>query len=126
VKRSAFILMELVVSLVLLEMLLAGVSNAVAITGEFNRCQLVRQQCLSAAQAQLDSLAATGKAMDESVFVSVWPKLTSSVEQSDGEGDWAGLRKVSVTVTGVVSGGAQSREIRVTLCRYLPAGRGPS
>lgn len=121
-KRSAFILMELVVSLVLLEMLLAGMSNAVAITGEYNRCQLVRQQCLSAAQAQLDSLAATGNAMDESVFVSIWPKLASSIEQSDGEGDWAGLRKVSVTV----SGSAQSREIRVTLCRYLPAGRGPS
>jgi hypothetical protein len=84
--------------------------------GKFNRYQLVRQQCTSVAQAQLDSIAATGKPIPDEDFKRLWPKLNVSVEESAGAGQWKGMRFVEVTASGI---GLREKEVKVRLSRYF-------
>jgi type II secretory pathway pseudopilin PulG len=56
---------ELMVSLVVLGMLLIAFTISLDGFRRLNHYQLVKQHCISAAQATLDSIAATGAAIDE-------------------------------------------------------------
>ena len=109
-------LAELIVALTILGMILIGFAVSLDGFARFNHYQLVRQRCIAAAQAQLDSIAATGRPISEEAFGKLWPKLNSSVpEEEDGQGQWEGCKLVRVTV----SGPSTNHKARVTLSRYV-------
>lgn len=81
----------------------------------FNHYQLVRQRCISGAQAQLDSIAVTGLPIDEKDLDRLWPTITVSIEKSEGSGQWQGLQLVKAKAQGK-SGG---RTVTVALSRYV-------
>jgi type II secretory pathway pseudopilin PulG len=110
-----FLMTELIVSLTVLGMIL--VAFAVSLDGfrRFNHYQLVRQRCVAAGQATLDSIAATGNALAEDEVAKLWPGIDILVEQTNGAGQWEGMRFVAVRA----SGRAYHRDLRVRLVRYF-------
>jgi hypothetical protein len=76
---------------------------------------LVRQRCIAAAQAQLDSLTVTGRPIREADFSRLWPGLVVSIEKLEGTGQWEGMQLVKVTTTGK----GFRKEVQVRVSRYL-------
>ena len=117
--------MEAAVALTLVVMLmlaLTGVQNSAA---RANHQQMVARRCVAAAQATLDSIAATGRGLSEDDLKRLWPKIRVRVSRSPGRGDWAGL----TLVTAVAAGQSYRRQVEVDLRRYILApgagGEGP-
>ncbi len=119
-KHGGFLFTEIVVAMAILGMLLVGLALSLHGFAEFNRYQLVRQQCTAAAQAELDSITATGKPISDEDFKRLWPKLSVSIKKSAGAGQWQGMRLVEVTANGM----SFSKEVKVQLSRYV-LGNGP-
>lgn len=114
-KHGGYLLTETAVALGLLGILLSGLGLSLHGFAKFNRYQLTRQQCIAAAQAQLDSIAATGKPVPDEDMGRLWPKLNVTIEESAGAGQWEGLKLVEVTAAGKSFG----NEVKVQLCRYM-------
>jgi len=114
-RSGGFLLAEITVGLTVLAMLLAGVAFSMNGMAKFNRYQLVRQQCIAAAQAQLDSLTATGKPIPDEDVRRIWPQISVSIEKSDGDDQWQGLELVNVTA----SGNSFHKEVKIELSRYI-------
>jgi type II secretory pathway pseudopilin PulG len=122
--RRGFLMTEIVVALAVLGMLLAGLGVSLAGFAGFNRYQLTRQRCIAAAQAQIESIAATGRPIADQDFTRLWPGLTISVQETPGEGQWQGLALVEVTA----SGKSHRKNVEIQLTRYMrrdtPPGEG--
>lgn len=116
IKCGGFLVVELTFAFTLLGIILVALALSLYGFGKFNRYQLVRQQCTSAAQAELDSIAATGKAIPDEDFERLWPKLSISIEESAGTGQWRGMRFVEVTASGI---SLREKEVKVRLSRYI-------
>ena len=114
-KYSGFLLMELTVSLTIVGILLVGLALSLDGFRRFNRYQLVRQRCTAAAQAQLDSIAVTGKPIPDEDFKRLWPKLSISINKADGTSQWVGMKLIEVTTRGK----SFNKEVKVQLCRYI-------
>ena len=114
-RYHGFSLAEVIVTLTIFSMLLVGFALSLHGFSRFNRYQLVKQQCIAAAQAQLDYIAVTGKPIAEADFKRLWPKLTVSIKQSDGTGQWQGLKRVEVTTIGNSFG----KQVKLRLSRYI-------
>jgi len=99
-------------------MLLAGVAFSLNGIVKFNRYQLIRQQCIAAAQAELDSLTATGEPIKDEDFSRIWPRLSVSIEKSAGQGQWKGTQLVKVTTSGKYL----RKQVTVELSRYISRG----
>jgi type II secretory pathway pseudopilin PulG len=106
---------EMVVAVAVLGMVLVGLAVTLDGFGRFNHYQLVRQQCIAAAQAQLDSVTATGEAISQEDFERLWPRLSISTAKSAGVDQWNGMTLVEVTVTAR----SFNKDVRVTLSRYV-------
>jgi hypothetical protein len=111
-------LAELIVAATILGMILVGLAVSLDGFARFNHYELVRQRCIAAGIAQLDSVTATGRPISEEAFGKRWPKLEFSVDQMPGEGQWEGNKLVTVTV----SGPSTNHKARVTLSRYVFSG----
>ena len=85
-KYRGFLAVELTFAFALLGIILVALAVSLYGFGKFNRYQLVRRQCTSAALAQLDSIAVTGKPISDEDFERLWPKLSVSIEESAGTG----------------------------------------
>ena len=114
-KYRGFLLTELMVSLVVLGFILTCLALSLNGFRKFNHYQLVRQRCISAAQAELDSIAATGREISEEDFKRLWPGLSISVEKTAGTGQWKGLELVSVKAKGK----SFNNDVEVELSRYI-------
>jgi type II secretory pathway pseudopilin PulG len=114
-RYGGFLFAEIMVSLTVMAMLLAGVAFSLNGIARFNHYQLVRQQCIAAAQAELDSLTATGKQIEEEDFNRIWPQLKVSIEKSAGQGQWQAAQLVKVTATGKYL----RKQIIIELSRYV-------
>lgn len=114
-KYRGFLLTEITVAMIVLGILLVGLALSLNGFAKFNRYQLVRQQCIAAAQAELDSMTSTGKAIPDEDLKRLWPKLSVSIKNSIGTGQWQGLKLIEVTASGM----AFSKEVRVQLSRYV-------
>ena len=114
---AGWILVEMIVSLTLLAMLVAGLGMASRGSAELNRFLLAQQRCVAAARAQLDSLAVTGDGIEPGRLRQWWPGVAVRTRRAPGRGDWAGLVRLEVTATAKVG----RRTARVVLCRYVPA-----
>ena len=115
IKNSGFFLTEIIVASAIIGMLLVGLAMSMYGFAKFNRYQLVRQQCIAAIQATLDSISTTGKPIPDEDFKRLWPKLEVNIERSAGTGQWQGLSLVEVTANGM----SYSKEVKVTLARYI-------
>lgn len=114
-KYGGFLAVEVAVALTILGMLIVGLALSLDGFAKLNRYQLVRQRCVAAAQAELDSLAATGEPISERDFERLWPKLAVAIEESEGIGQWKGMKLVKVTASGKSFG----NEVKVQLARYI-------
>ena len=114
-KFRGFSLTEIVVALAVLGMVLVGLALSLNAFAKFNRYQWMRQHCIAAAQAELDSIAVTGEAIRDEDFMRLWSNLNVSIKESAGAGQWEGMRLVEVTASGM----SFSKEVKVQLCRYV-------
>ena len=121
-KYGGFLLTEIIVAIALLGLILSSLAVSFRGFGRFNRYQLVTQQCISAAQAQLDSMTATGKPIGGEDSKRLWPGLTVTVRESPGADQWRGL----TLVEAAASGKAYSKEVNVTLKRYIAPQAAPN
>ena len=114
-KYGGFLITEIVVALSILAILLVGLALSLYGFAKFNRYQLIRQQCISAAQAELDSITTTGKPIPDEDFKRLWPKLGVNIKKSAGTGQWQAMTLVEVTATGK----SFNKEVKVQLARYI-------
>jgi type II secretory pathway pseudopilin PulG len=121
-KYKGYLLTEIIMSIFVLGFLILAFTLSLNGFARFNRVQLVRQQCTAAAQAQLDSIAATGKPIPDEDFKRLWPKLSVSIKQSDGAGQWQGTKLVEVEADGM----GFSQPVKIRLSRYIAAESPPS
>jgi len=119
-RYGGFLFVEMAVSFTVMAMLLAGVAFSLNGIAKFNHYQLIRQQCIAAAQAELDSLTATGEPIKDEDFHRVWPQLNVSIEKSTGQGQWKSAQLVKVTT----SGRYLRKQVIIELSRYI-AGNEP-
>lgn len=120
-KYRGFLLTEMIVAIGLLGLLLVGLALSLHGFAKFNRYQLVRQRCIAAAQAEIDSIAATGEPIPDEDFKRLWPRLSVSVKRSPGAGPWRGMERIEVTANGK----SFRKEVKIQLSRYMRAD-GPS
>ena len=116
-KYQGFLLTEAIVALSLLGLLLVGLALSLHTMAKFNRYQLIRQRCIAAAQAQLDSIATTGAPVSDEDIERLWPGLKVSVRRAPGAGQWQGLELIEVTARGKSS----RKEVTIRLSRYVRA-----
>jgi len=114
-RYDGFLLAELIVALTILGMLLACMAFSLNGMVKFNRYQLIRQQCIAAAQAQLDGLTATGRPISDADFKRLWPELRVSIDKTPGTGQWQGMELVEVTA----SGKSYRKQVQIKLSRYI-------
>ena len=116
-KYGGFFITEIVVASAILAILLVGLALSLYGFAKFNRYQLVRQQCIAAAQAELDSITITGKPIPDEDFKRLWPKLGVNIKSSAGTRQWQAMTLVEVTANGM----SFSKEVKVQLARYVLA-----
>jgi len=121
-RYEGFLLTELTVSMTILGILVAGLALSLHGFAKFNRYQLVRQQCITAAQAQLESMAATGEPVPDEDFDRLWPNLSVSIEKSPGIGQWSAMELAEVTAVGK----SFRKEVTIQLSRYFPGDAPPA
>lgn len=114
-KNKGFFLTEIIIASAIIGMLVAGLATSMYGFAKFNRYQLVKQQCIAAAQAQLDSITSTGKPIPDGQLKHLWPKLNINIENSEGTDQWKGLTLIEVTANGM----SYSRQVKVKLSRYV-------
>ncbi len=114
-KYSGYLFADLMVALAVSSILLGGFAVSLSGFARFNHYQLVRQRCIAAAQAELDSITVTGEPISDEDFKRLWPKLNVSIQSSPGDGHWQGMELVEVTI----SGKSFNKEVKVQLSRYI-------
>lgn len=117
-KYAGFFSTEIAVALAILGILLAGLALSLSGLVKFNRYQLVRQRCIAAAEAQLDSIAAVDREIGDEDFKRLWPELSVSIQQQPATGRWEGMKLVKVETGANFFG----KEVKVQLCRYILGG----
>lgn len=115
-KNHGFIMTELIIAIAVLTMLL--ITFAISLDGfkKLNHYHLVKQRCISAAQATLDSYAITGTAIDDGDLKRLWPDVSVRMDKSEGTGRWKGLKLITVTTSAV----SFRKRIEIHLSRYFP------
>jgi len=116
-KRGGFFITEITVASAILGILLVGLALSLYGFAKFNRYQLVRQQCIAAAQAELDSIAIMGKPIPDEDFKRLWPKLDVNIKSTAGTGQWQEITLVEVTAKGK----SFNKEVKVQLAGYVLA-----
>jgi prepilin-type N-terminal cleavage/methylation domain-containing protein len=114
-KSKGFTLTEIIVASAIIGMLVAGLAISMYGFAKFNRYQLVRQQCIAAIMAELDSITTTGKPIPDEDLNRLWPKIDINIKSSPGTGQWQGLSLIEVTANGM----SYSKEVKVKLARYV-------
>ncbi len=109
-RQNGFVTAELLVTIILLGLIVAGLALSMHGFSGFNQYQWARQCCTAAALAELDSITA-GAPIEPQELERLWPHVTVSVNRSPAEPPWDGLEMVQVT--------AATRKAHVRLVRYV-------
>jgi len=117
-RYGGFLLAEMTVAMTILGTLLVGLALSLHGFAKFNHYQLVRQQCISAAQAELDSIATTGEPIPDENFKQLWPRISISIKKSPGAGQWRGMELVELTTNGR----SFRKEVNIRISRYILRG----
>ncbi len=118
-RRGGFLLAELLVSTALLGLIIAALGVSMNGFSMVNDYQWARQRCTAAAEAQLDSIAATGGPIEPQELRRLWPGVDVATEKTPGVAPWDGLELVQVTATAQTG----PRRVSVHLARCI--GRAP-
>ena len=105
----------MIVSTMVLGLITAALALALYTFSRLNHYHLITQHCIAAAQAQLDSITATGKPIPDEDFQRLWPKLNISVESTPGTAQWEGMNLAKV----IASGKSYRTKVKVQLSRYI-------
>jgi hypothetical protein len=116
-KCDGFLVTELAVAMALLAVMLIAFAISLDVFKRFNNFQLEKQRCISAAQAQIESIAVTGKEIAIEDFERLWPKISFTIEKSNSTGQWEGLNLVEVSVKTK----SFNREVKIRMSRYIEA-----
>jgi type II secretory pathway pseudopilin PulG len=119
-KQKGMLSVELVVAISVLATILTVLVTLGASFGKLNNNLWARHICRNAGQAQMDSIAVTGKPIEDAVFEKLWPDVTCQLETSDGDGQWQGLQRIDLTLSKKV----KQKDVQVQLTRYLPPAEG--
>ena len=114
-RNSGFMLAELIVGITVLAALIISVTLSLHGFKQFNHYQWMRQHCLAAAQAQMDSVATTAAVIPETQLKALWPRVTVALAREPGQGQWQGLQRIDVTAQGK----SYERTVKVQLSRYV-------
>ena len=114
-RNSGWIMIEIITAIGVLGVIMVCISLSARTFGQLNKVQLRKQQCLSAAQAQLDSIAMTGERIGQDELNRLWGGIEITVEEQEGRNEWEGLRLVKVTAETT----AHQRQVKIELCRYI-------
>ena len=114
-RTGGFLFVELVVSLSVLGLIIAGLAMSLRSFARFNHNMLLRQRCVSAATAQIESIAAGGNAIGDEDIERLWPGIKVTVSKADGKGQWKGLKLLEV----IALSSNEREEVRIKLCRYI-------
>ncbi len=117
--KPGWISTDLIVSMILLWMLLTLLAVSLNATGKYNRLQLVRGQCLAAAESQMSSVTATGEVISDEDISRLWENVKVAVEKTDGKGQWQGLQQIKVTASRML----KKRQVKVELKKYVYIGQ---
>jgi hypothetical protein len=117
-KYRGILTVEVITSLFLVILLTAALVTAMRFYGTVNRSQMARQRCLSAAQAQLDSITVRKIRLSQEDIQRLWPGVVCVVEKRPGQESWKGLDLYTVTTTTKI----RKREISVRMIRYIQNG----
>jgi len=143
-RKRGFLLAELIVSMALLGLIIAGLAVSMNGFEMVNNYEWARQRCTAAAEAQLDSLIATGAAITPQELQRLWPgvELLVTVDfppagatkaagaedrgrdpnaAADGGAAWSGLKLIQVTATARPG----PRQVTVRLARYVEQAPSP-
>jgi hypothetical protein len=118
VRYRGLMMTELIVSLTVLGMLMVTFTISLDGFRRLNLYHFTKQRCVSAAQATLDSIAVTGKAIDEADANRLWPGVIIKIDESEGTGQWKGLKLIHVTAGSA----ALNKKVEVCLARYFSKG----
>ena len=114
-KNGGWLFVEITVSVAVLSILLISATMVLQTCRKSNHRQLVRQRCIAACRAQLDSIAVTGSRIGDEDFKRLWPRVSVSIEQSEGTGQWKGLKLVKITTLSR----SLHKQVKVQLSRYM-------
>ena len=114
-RYGGFFVVEIGTAFGVLAVLLTLLAISLHGFARFNRYQLVRQNCIAAAQAQLDSIALTGEPIAQADFDRLWPNLSTTTKKSPGTDQWLGTELVKVTATG----NSFRKVVKIEMARYI-------
>ena len=113
--NNGFLITELIVTLAVLCTVLTCFAMLLGHIRDLGKYNLYRQRCIQAANAQLDSISATGKPLPEEKLKSLWKEVTTQIAEASGTEQWQGLKLVKVKSTAHLG----RKEIAVELARYI-------
>jgi hypothetical protein len=116
--RKGSLIAETMIALALLGTIMVIMALGLKTFGNFNKYLFAKQRCISAAQAQLDSISATGVPVSDDVNKRLWPQVKIQIEESDGSGQWQGLKLVKVKA--VEQSG--TKQAHIEMARYFTNG----
>ena len=110
-----FLFAELIVSMALLGLIIAGLAVSMNGFSMVNDCQWARQRCTAAAQAQLDSIVTRGSPIEPPELQRLWAGVDVVTEKTPGVAPWEGLELVQVTASAQPG----PKKVTVRLARYI-------
>ena len=113
--RPGFLTVEVITATAILGIIIVGLTASMSAFSSFNEYQWTRQRCIAAAQAQLDSITATGRPVEPQEMARLWGAVKVSVSREPGAAQWEGLELIRVTAAGQ----AGPRRVTVHLSRYI-------
>ena len=105
----------MIVAVTILGLITAAFALSLYTFSRLNHYHLTTQHCIAAAQAQLDSITATGKPIPSEDLQRLWPKIAISMENTPGTGQWEGMKLTKVTAVGQ----SYRTNVKVQLSRYV-------
>ncbi len=114
-KNNGSLMAETMIALALLGTIMICMALGLKTFGNFNQYLFAKQRCIAAAQAQLDSVSATGAPISDDVNKRLWPKVKIQIEESPGSGQWQGLKLV--TVKAIEQSG--TKKAHIEMARYF-------
>lgn len=114
-RNNGFLIAEFLVTFTILSAILVSFAVLLGYVKEFGEYNIIRQHCIQAANAQLDSITATSKPLTDDKIKSLWDKVATDIKITDGQGQWNGLKLVKVKSTSFL----RKKEIIIELARYV-------
>jgi hypothetical protein len=114
-KYGGFLVAEAVIAFAILGVLTVGFAISLNAFSRFNGYQMIRQRCIAAGLAQLESITVTGEPIGDEDFKRLWPGISVLFEKPGVTDQWKGTELVKVTTGGT----SYRRKVEVELARYI-------